>query len=124
MNLEKLYLSENSISNVESLLRAKFTRIKYLDFGRNKIGNENIPYLLEMKSEQLEEINLYSNSSTDAKIFELRNSHNLPNLKTFYIGNNKIDWTKGNFIDLKYNFKNWTTIGLTCGLFDVIQLKI
>jgi len=77
-----------------------------------------------MKSEQLEEINLYSNSSTDAKIFELRNSHNLPNLKTFYIGNNKIDWTKGNFIDLKYNFKNWTTIGLTCGLFDVIQLKI
>jgi hypothetical protein len=49
VNLEKLYLLENSITNIEPLLRAKFKKVKYLGFGRNKIGDENVPYLLEMK---------------------------------------------------------------------------
>ena len=123
VNLEKLYLCENSISNVEPLLRAKFKKIKYLGFGRNKISNDNIPYLLEMKFEQLKELNLYSNNLTDSKIFDLQNSQNLPNLKTFYIGNNRIDWEKNNSIDLKYNFKNLKTIGLTCGIFDDNTIK-
>ena len=123
VNLEKLYLSENSISNVEPLLRAKFKKLKHLDFGRNKIDDENISYLLEMQFDQLEEINLYSNSLTDVKIFELQNNQNLPKLKTFYIGNNKIDWAKRNSIGLKYNFKKLTTIGLTCGLFDDYTIK-
>jgi hypothetical protein len=123
VNLEKLYLCENSISNVEPLLRAKFKKIKYLGLGRNKISNDNISYLLEMKFEQLKELNLYSNNLTDSKIFDLQNSQNLPNLKTFYIGNNRIDWEKSNSIDLKYNFKNLKTIGLTCGIFDDNTIK-
>jgi len=118
VNLEKLYLLENSISNIKPLLRAKFKKIKILGFGRNKIGDENVPYLLEMKFEQLEELNLYSNNLTDCKIFNLQNSQNLPNLKVFYIGNNIIDWTKRNINDRTYNFKNLITIGLTSGIFD------
>jgi len=118
VNLEKLYLLENSISNIKPLLRAKFKKIKNLGFGRNKIGDENVPYLLEMKFEQLEELNLYSNNLTDCKIFNLQNSQNLPNLKIFYIGNNLIDWAKRNINDRIYNFKNLITIGLTSGVFD------
>ena len=114
--LEKLYLSENLISNVEPLLRAKFKNIKYLDFARNKIGDENIPYLLGMKFEHLKELNLFSNSLTDCTVFNIQNSQNLPNLEIFYIGNNRINWV--NSIDIKYNFKNLITIGLTGGIFD------
>ena len=118
VNLEKLYLLENTITNIKPLLKAKFKKIKHLGFGRNKIGDENVPYLLEMKFEQLEELNLFSNNITDCKIFNLQNSQNLPNLKIFYIGNNRIDWTKRNSIDRTYNFKYLTTIGLTSGIFD------
>ena len=71
-----------------------------------------------MKFEQLEELNLYSNNLTDCKIFNLQNNQNLPKLKIFYIGNNRINWSKKNFIDIKYNFKNLITIGLTGGIFD------
>jgi hypothetical protein len=118
VNLEKLYLLENSITNIEPLLRAKFKKVKYLGFGRNKIGDENVPYLLEMKFEQLEELNLFSNNITDCKIFNLQNSQNLPNLKIFYIGNNRINWDKRKSNDRTYNFKNLKTIGLTSGIFD------
>jgi Leucine-rich repeat (LRR) protein len=118
VNLERLYLLENSITNIKPLLKAKFKKIKYLGFGRNKIGDENIPYLLEMKFEQLEELNLFSNNLTDCKIFNIQNSQNLPNLKIFYIGNNRINWDKRDSNDRTYNFKNLTTIGLTSGIFD------
>ena len=40
----------------------------------------------------------------------------MPNLEIFYIGNNRINWV--NSIDIKYNFKNLITIGLTGGIFD------
>ena len=123
VNLEKLYLSQNSISNVEPLRRAKFKNIKNLGFGCNKIGDENIPYLLEMKFEKLKELNLYSNNLSDCNIFNLRNSPNLPNLQIFYIGNNRIDWTKSNSIDIKYNFESLKTIGLTSGIFDDKTIK-
>ena len=118
VNLEKLYLRENSVSNVEPLRRAKFKKIKNLGFANNKIGDENIPYLLEMKFEQLEELNLFSNNLTDCKIFNLQNSENLPNLKIFYIGNNRIDWAKRNSIDLTYNFKTLKKFDLSGGIFD------
>ena len=116
INLEKLYLSENLISNVEPLLRAKFKKIKYLNFARNKIGDENIPHLLRMKFDHLKEFNLFSNCLTDCKIFNLQNNQNLPKLEIFFIGNNRINWVNPN--DIKYNFKNLTIIGLTGGIFD------
>ena len=123
VSLEKLYLSDNSISNIEPLRRAKFKKIKNLGFAHNKIGDENIPYLLEMKFEQLEELNLFSNNLTDCKIFNLQNSENLPNLKIFNMGNNRIDWAKRNSIDLTFNFKTLIKFDLSGGIFDVKTIE-
>ena len=72
INLEKLFLIENCISDIKPLINAKFKNIKVIDFYRNKIGDDNIPHLFKLKFEKLEEFNLYSNNFTDPSIFELK----------------------------------------------------
>ena len=48
----------------------------------------------------------------------------MPNLKIFYLGNNRINWNKSTDkkditdVNIKYNFKNLITIGLTGGIFN------
>ena len=94
-SLEKLSLRDNCISDIKPLINAKFKNIKVIEFNINKIGDDNIPHLFKLKFEKLEEFNLYSNNFTDPSIFGFKNDENkenLPNLKVFYIGNNKIDW--------------------------------
>ena len=79
--------------NIKSILNTNFKNLELLSFAENKLGNDNIEYLYNLKFEKLIELNLYSNSITDSKIFNLKNNKEcLPSLETFYIGNNIINW--------------------------------
>jgi len=121
IKLEKLILSENSISDIKPLINAKFKNIKAIDFEYNKIGDDNIPHLFKLKFGNLNEFNLYSNNFTDPSIFGLltgENEENLPNLKVLFLGNNKINWNLQKNKINNYHFNKLKTIGLSCGLFD------
>ena len=125
-SLEKLFLRENSISDIKPLINAKFKNIKFIDLEHNKIGDDNIPHLFKLKFEKLEELNLYSNNFTDPSIFGFKtgeNEVNLPNLKVFFLGNNKFDWKLQKNKVKNYNFNKLKSIGLSCGLFDEISIS-
>ena len=88
INLEKLILPQNSISDIKPLINAKFKNIKVIYLNLNKIGDDNIPHLFKLKFEKLEEFNLYYNNFTDPSLFEFKtgeNGNNLPNLKVIKI---------------------------------------
>ena len=124
INLEKLILCENCISDIKPLINANFKNIKFIDLELNKIGDDNIPHLSKLKYENLNEFNLYLNNFTDPSIFEFINEKNLPNLKVLFLGNNKIDWNlQKNKINNNYHFNNLKTIGLSCGLFDKTSIS-
>ena len=124
INLEKLILRENCISDINPLIDAKFKNIKVIDLELNKIGDDNIPHLSKLKYENLNEFNLYLNNFTDPLIFEFKNEKNLPNLEVLFLGNNKIDWNlQKNKNNNNYHFNKLKTIGLSCGLFDEISIS-
>ena len=126
INLEKLFLPDNCISDIKPLINAKFQKIKVIVLYRNKIGDDNIPHLFQLKFKKLEEFNLYSNNFTDPSIFEFKNDENtanLPKLEILYLGNNKINWKLQKNKINNYNFNNLTTIGLSCCLFDEISIS-
>ena len=126
INLEKLILPENCISDIKPLINAKFKNIKLIELEFNKIGDDNIPHLFKLKFEKLEEFNLYSNNFTDPSIFGFKNNENeanLPNLKVLFLGNNKIDWKLKKDKINNYNFNKLKSIGLSCGLFDEISIS-
>ena len=124
INLEKLILPENCITDIKPLINAKFKNIKLIDLEFNKIGDDNIPHLFKLKYENLNEINLYLNNFTDPLIFEFQNGNNLPNLEVLFLGNNKIDWKlQKNKINNNYHYSKLKTIGLSCGLFDETSIS-
>ena len=123
INLKRLILAENCIVNIEPIQYANFKNLELLNFALNKLGNENIKYLFNLKFPKLIELNLYSNSITDYKIFKLKNNQKcLPSLETLYIGMNIINWNINNDIDNKVNIQfelsSLKAIGLTGGIFD------
>ena len=63
----------------------KFKNIVKINFGSNKLGNDNIPTLFELNFQKLIELNLYLNNFSDWKIFNLRkNKNNLQNLELLF----------------------------------------
>ena len=110
INLEKLLLIENTISDIKPLINAKFKNIKFINLGLNKIGDDNIPYLFKLKFQKLEEFGLYSNNFTDPSIFGFKNYENeanLPNLKVLFLGNNNINWKLKKDKINNYNLKDY-----------------
>ena len=121
INLKKLYLFENCITNIKPLINVKFKYLEKLNLGSNKLGNDSIPILYELKFEKLIELNLYLNNFTDSNIFKFKNNKDcLPKLEIFYIGSNLIDWNINNTQnEIKYDLSSLTTIGLTNGIFYI-----
>ena len=118
INLKKLLLAKNFIINIKPILNANFKDLETLSFAENKLGNDNIEYLSNLDFPNLTELNLYSNSITDPKIFNIKNNEKcLPKLRIFYIGFNIINWDLKNDLS-EYNFSSVKEIGLTTGMFD------
>ena len=125
INLKILELNHNCILNIKPLKIAKFKKIERLDFGENKLGNDNIPVLFELFFRDLKELNLYLNNFTDCEIFNLRqNKDNMPNLELLFLGSNIFNWKNEKKEDnnKKYDLTSLKLVGLTNGVFDTFSL--
>ena len=120
INLRILRLHENCIQNIEPLKHAKFKDLESLDLSHNKLRDNSIPILSQLQFNKLKELNLYLNDITDSNIFQFNNEKCMPNLETFYIGSNIINWDINNNKDkkIKYDLSSLKLIGLTNGIFD------
>ena len=120
INLRVLELNDNCIVNIQPLKKAKFKNIEKINFGENKIGNDNIPVLFELYFKELYELNIYLNNFTNKEIFKLRSKKdNLPKLRRLFLGSNKIDWNNDkNNNNIKYDLSSVKVIGLTNGIFN------
>ena len=116
VNLEKLELRNNNISNIEPLLKAKFKNIKEINFGLNNIDDTNVQYLYKIDFPNLRILNLYENHFQSIDIFKIKNNNkNLSNLKEFYIGYNhfSFDINKIDTKNINFDFSSLDLIGLT-----------
>ena len=73
-NLKFLNLRRNYISNLDPLLSAKFKNIEILDFSINKLGDDNIEKIAQLKFKNLTFLNLFGNDFLDYKLFDLCNN--------------------------------------------------
>ena len=123
INLKYLDLRRNYISNIESLLSAKFKNIEILDFSLNKLGDDNIEKISDLKFKKLKFLNLFGNDFSDYKIFDVSGNKNFENLKILYAGSNKLN---NNEIDTTtiFDFSKVEEIGLTNGVFNDNSIQI
>ena len=89
INLKELSLCDNNISNIEPLINATFIDLKNLDLSKNKLDNDNIPYIKKFKFAELISLNLFSNDFTDFEIFKA--VEKFKKLKGLSIGLNKLE---------------------------------
>ena len=115
INLKFLNLRRNYISNLDSLLYAKFKNIEILDFSINKLGDDNIEKIAQLKFKNLTFLNLFGNDFLDYKLFDLCNNKIFKNLKILYTGSNKFNCNK---INTTIDASKLEIIGLTNGVFN------
>ena len=115
INLKVLNLRKNKISNIESIIYAKFKNIEILDLSLNKLGDDNIKIIEQFKFENLEILNIFGNNFSDYKIFYICNNKKFKKLKILFIGSNNF---KNNKINTYIDTSNLEKIGLTTGAFN------
>ena len=113
--LEVLVLADNNISSIKPLIKKEFPKLTHLNLGKNRLGDENIEYIKNLKAPELNQLNLFENNLTKNEIFESIKHFN--NLKEFFIGTNKINFNK-NFDEKYYEFPTFERIGLGFGVFS------
>ena len=95
-NLEELYLNDNNIEEINSLMIGKFPNLKKLNLSHNKISDikcmDNV-----LNFNNLENLDLSYNN------IRVLNRINIPSLKFINITNNPISEGINNFLDLSYN---------------------
>ena len=117
--LEILVLQENNISSIKPLIIKDFPKLKHLNLGKNRLGDNNIEYIKQLNAPILAHLNLFENNFTQIKILE--SIKHFKELKEFYIGANKIIFNK-NF-DEKYEFPKLEKVGFGFGLFSNESIK-
>jgi len=117
INLQILNLRRNYISNIQSLLSAKFKNILALDFSLNKLGDDNIKKISDLKFKNLGYLNLFGNDFLDYKIFDLCSNKNFKNLKILYVGSNKFNNYEKDTTTI-FDLSKVEEIGLSNGVFN------
>ena len=117
INLQILNLRRNYISNIESLLSAKFKNILALDFSLNKLGDDNIQKISDLKFKNLGYLNFFGNDFLDYKLFDLCSNKKFKNLKIFYAGSNKFNFNEIDSTTI-FDLSEIEEIGLTNGVFN------
>ena len=85
--LEELILVGNNIKDISSFSPNAFPRLKVLDLAKNNLDSNIIPIFKKLNLPELTLLNLYKNSITDIKIFELIKDYK--KLNAFFIGENR-----------------------------------
>ena len=117
INLQILNLRRNYISNIESLLSAKFKNILALDFSLNKLGDDNVKKISDLKFKNLGYLNLFGNDFLDYKIFDLCSNKKFKNLKILYVGSNKFNNYEIDTTSI-FDLSEVEEIGLSNGVFN------
>ena len=85
INLKTLNLRGNYISNLESLISAKFKNIEILDFSLNNLGDDNIEKIAQLKFEKLNILKIFGNNFSNFILFDLCSNKIFKNLKILYL---------------------------------------
>lgn len=118
-SLETLKVIHCNIKDISPLIESKFKYIKEINFAVNRIGDENIKALNNLRFSELVELNLFHNDFTNYNFFNfLKNNKSLAKLETLYIGANKF---LKNINDEKneYKLNQIKKIGLSRGVFNI-----
>ena len=89
VNLEKLQLRGNGITNIEPIINCNVEKLKYLGLEDNKLNDESLKNFDKLNFKNIRYINLCKNEIKSPKIFEAIN--NYPTLKTLFLGENPFD---------------------------------
>ena len=103
-NLEILELIGNGIEDISPLNNFKFKNLKILDLEDNNLNDECLNVIKNFESSNLKFLNLFNNKIESIKIFDII-IKNFPNLKTFFIGQNKFTF-KENDLNEKYKLSS------------------
>lgn len=123
INLIELELKESNIISIESLANNKLENLQILNLACNQIDDSNIKYFFQLDFPKLNDLNLYGNKLTNPELLKLKNdTKKLPNLKLFFIGNNKFKFCDNNLND-KYNFASVIEIGISRNFFNQNSIK-
>ena len=121
INLKELSLCDNNISNIEPLINATFIDLKNLDLSKNKLDNDNIPYIKKFKFAELISLNLFSNDFTDFEIFKA--VEKFKKLKGLSIGLNKLEIFNIDINQTKINLDSINKLHLINGVFSDKTIK-
>jgi len=88
-NLINIDLRVNLIKSIEPMINAPYTNLERLILSGNKLNNDNIEFIRQLKFKKLKFLNLDRNLFDDFEIFPaLSNNENLKNLETLCLNFN------------------------------------
>ena len=120
--LTELYLEENNITNIDSLMNAgRFESLKELSFARNKINDAELLKHIDKFNYQfpkLEFLSLFFNDLTDYNIF--KKISKLKELKILHLGSNKFEKNK---IEEDISFPKLEELGVSYNVFNDKTIK-
>ena len=116
-----MILTDNNIENISFLANASFTKLERIDLSKNKINDDNIPYIKKFRFENLNYINLYRNNFTDYEFFKAIEI--FKNLKELSVGSNRFNIINFDIQNTKINLNSIKKLHFINGVFSEKTIK-